>query len=143
MSSKGIKDESTLFPPQQPKQGQIQGQFAGGTSTDLDHSLYFQGEQPEIKVPKDIDIARAAHMKPILDVVQTVGIPPEEVEVYGKYKAKLPFEYIDSIQGQEDGKLILVTAITPTKAGEGKTTTSVGLADGLCHIGKNAIATLR
>jgi len=94
-------------------------------------------------VPKDIDIARAASMKPITQVVEQIGVPADVLEVYGKYKAKLPFDYINSLHDKPDGKLILVTAITPTKAGEGKTTTSVGLADGLCVLGKKAISTLR
>lgn len=113
--------------------------------TELPNAMRAQANRRQLsdKVPKDIDIARAASMKPILDVVQQVGIPADEVEVYGKYKAKLPLEYISSLDHKPDGKLILVTAITPTKAGEGKTTTSVGLADGLCHLGKSAIATLR
>jgi len=119
-----------------------------GISLDLDPSISprskeFDQEDPPHKGLRDIDIARAARMIPITDVVNQVGIPAGDIEAHGKFKAKLPFEYIDTLQGKPDGKLILVTAITPTKAGEGKTTTSVGLADGLCHLGKNAISTLR
>ena len=91
----------------------------------------------------DIEIAREATMKPIQEIGRQLGIPDDDLFRYGPYKAKLSFEYIDSIQDKPDGKLILVTAITPTPAGEGKTTTSVGLADGLNRIGKKTIVCLR
>ncbi len=91
----------------------------------------------------DIDIARAAKMRPILEVAQGIGIPEDAVLPYGNTKAKIGLDYIDSLADKPDGKLILVTAITPTPAGEGKTTTSVGLNDGLNRIGKKAMVCLR
>lgn len=90
----------------------------------------------------DEDIAKANTMVPIIKIAQKMGLDPEMLEPYGKYKAKLPFEMLNSLPDKK-GKLILVTALTPTKAGEGKTTVSVGLADGLCHIGKKAMVALR
>ena len=97
------------------------------------------------KNPKsDIDIAQAATMRPILDVAKDkLGIPGDSLDPYGHYKAKVSLEYIDTLKKNKDGKLILVTAITPTPAGEGKTTTTVGLGDGLNKIGKKAIMCLR
>jgi formate--tetrahydrofolate ligase len=91
----------------------------------------------------DIEIARAANMKPIAEVGQKIGIPPDALLNYGPYKAKVSFDFINSVQGKRDGKLILMTAITPTPAGEGKTTTTVGLGDGLNRIGKKAMSCLR
>ena len=90
----------------------------------------------------DIEIARSTQMKPIQEIAKTAGVPEEYLEYYGRYKAKVDYKLLNEIQA-EDGKLILVTAITPTPAGEGKTTTSVGLADGLRKIGKKSIAALR
>lgn len=92
----------------------------------------------------DIEIARAAKMKRLLPLAEKkLGIPSEALIPYGHYKAKLSLEYIDSIKNKKNGKLVLVTAVTPTPAGEGKTTTSVGLLDGLNAIGVNALACLR
>ncbi len=91
----------------------------------------------------DIEIARAAEIRPIGEIAEKLGIPSESLMPYGHTKAKVSLDYIDSIQDKPDGKLILVTAITPTPAGEGKTTTSVGLTDGLNRIGKNAMVCLR
>ena len=91
----------------------------------------------------DIEIARAAEIRPIGEIAEKLGIPNESLMPYGHTKAKVSLDYIDSIQDRPDGKLILVTAITPTPAGEGKTTTSVGLTDGLNRIGKNAMVCLR
>jgi formate--tetrahydrofolate ligase len=92
----------------------------------------------------DIEIAQAAHKRPIVELAhQQAGIPEDELEPYGRYKAKLSLRYIDSLQERPNGKLILVTAISPTPAGEGKTTTTVGLGDALNHIGKRAIICLR
>ena len=91
----------------------------------------------------DIEIARAATAQPILDIAAKIGIPADAVRPYGQTKAKLDPAYIESLQDQPDGKLILVTAITPTPAGEGKTTTSVGLNDGLNRIGKKSVVCLR
>ncbi len=91
----------------------------------------------------DIEIARAAKMQPIQKIADKLGIPKEHVISYGKYRAKISQDYLDSMNGQKLGKLILVAGITPTKAGEGKTTTSVGLGDGLSKIGKNVTICLR
>ena len=91
----------------------------------------------------DIEIARASTMKPIVEVASKIGIPQESVLNYGNYKAKISLDFIKSLEQKPDGKLILVTAMTPTPAGEGKTTTTVGLGDGLNAIGKKAIICLR
>ena len=93
----------------------------------------------------DIEIARAAKMKPISDILEELNVPdtPEAFSPMGRHIAKINLEYIDELKSQEDGKLVLVTAITPTPAGEGKTTTSVGLSDGLNKIGKKSIVCLR
>ena len=91
----------------------------------------------------DIEIARAAKMQPIVQVAQKIGIPEDSVINYGKYKAKVSLDFIDSLKDKSDGKLILVTAMTPTPAGEGKTTTTVGLGDALNAIGKKTIICLR
>ncbi|EYD77939.1 Formate--tetrahydrofolate ligase [Rubellimicrobium mesophilum DSM 19309] len=91
----------------------------------------------------DIEIAREAKKKPILEVGAKLGIPAESLLPYGHDKAKVSQEFINSVQGRPDGKLILVTAINPTPAGEGKTTTTVGLGDGLNRIGKKAIVCIR
>ena len=95
------------------------------------------------KVGSDIEIARAAKMNPIEEVAAKVGIAEKHLYRYGPSKAKISFEFIDSLKSRPDGKLILVTAITPTPAGEGKTTTTVGLGDGLNRIGKKAMICLR
>ncbi len=94
-------------------------------------------------VKSDIEIARAATMKPIAEVAAKVGIPADALVPYGTTKAKVSFDYINSLKGRPDGKLVLVTAISPTPAGEGKTTTTVGLGDGLNRIGKKAMMCLR
>jgi formate--tetrahydrofolate ligase len=92
----------------------------------------------------DIDIAQAAAMRPIGQVAaDKLGIPDEALSPYGRYKAKISMDYIRTLADRPDGRLILVTAITPTPAGEGKTTTTVGLGDALNHIGKKAILCLR
>ncbi|MDH3538132.1 MAG: formate--tetrahydrofolate ligase, partial [Gammaproteobacteria bacterium] len=91
----------------------------------------------------DIEIAREANLKPIVEIAQKLDIPQEGFKPFGHDKAKLTSEFINSIQGNKDGKLILVTAISPTPAGEGKTTTTVGLGDGLNSIGKKAVMCLR
>jgi formate--tetrahydrofolate ligase len=91
----------------------------------------------------DIEIARAAKKKPIMEVGAKLGIPSEHLLPYGHDKAKISAEFIASKRGGKDGKLILVTAINPTPAGEGKTTTTVGLGDGLNRIGKKAITCIR
>ena len=98
---------------------------------------------PSMTVRSDIEIARDAKMKPIADVAAKIGIPADQLLSYGPHKAKISFEFIERMQGRPDGKLILVTAINPTPAGEGKTTTTVGLGDGLNRIGKRAMSCLR
>ncbi|MGB3832065.1 MAG: formate--tetrahydrofolate ligase [Mesorhizobium sp.] len=95
------------------------------------------------EVKSDIQIARAAKKKPIQEVGARVGIPAEHLLPYGHDKAKVSAEFIKSVQGNRDGRLILVTAINPTPAGEGKTTTTVGLGDGLNRIGKKAVICIR
>ena len=94
-------------------------------------------------MPADIDIAQAATMQPISEIAAGLGIPDEFVEPSGRYKAKISLDYLDSLPVNPNAKLILVTAISPTPAGEGKTTTSVGLGDGLRAIGKRAMICLR
>ncbi|ORE94279.1 formate--tetrahydrofolate ligase [Stappia sp. 22II-S9-Z10] len=94
-------------------------------------------------VKTDIEIARAAHKRPIMEIGGALGIPPEGLIPYGHDKAKITAATIDSLADRPDGKLILVTAINPTPAGEGKTTTTVGLGDGLNRIGKRAITCIR
>ena len=92
----------------------------------------------------DIEISQTATKRRILDVAkEKLGVAPENLDPYGHYKAKVSMEYIKSLQSKKDGKLILVTAISPTPAGEGKTTTTVGLTDALNHIGKKAMCALR
>src|SRR5688572_29364858 len=102
---------------------------------------------PEAKskspVPSDIEIAQKSTMKRIAEVAKKLGIPEEAQVPYGHYKAKISLDYIDTLKGKKDGKLILVTAISPTPAGEGKTTTTVGLGDALNELGKKAIICLR
>lgn len=91
----------------------------------------------------DIEIAQEAVMLPIKEVAAKVGMTEDDIELYGKYKAKLSDEYLDKIEHQKDGKLILVTAINPTPAGEGKTTTSIGLAQAFSKLDKKAVLALR
>ena len=91
----------------------------------------------------DIEIAREATMLPVTEIGAKLDIPADALLQYGPHKAKLSFDHIDSLKDRPDGKLILVTAISPTPAGEGKTTTSVGLHDGLCRIGKKSMVCLR
>ncbi len=91
----------------------------------------------------DIEIAQAAKLQKISDIAAKLNIPVDSLEPFGHYKAKISLDYLNSINTNPDGKLILVTAISPTPAGEGKTTTSVGLGDALNHIGKKALVTIR
>ena len=91
----------------------------------------------------DIEIAQSVELKPITEVVEKVGITFDDIELYGKYKAKLSFDKIKSVQENKPGKLVLVTAINPTPAGEGKSTMSIGLADALNKIGKKTMLALR
>ena len=95
-------------------------------------------------MPSNIEIAQAAKKRRIIDLVkEKTSIPDDALEPFGHYKAKLSLDYVESLKNKPDGKLILVTAISPTPAGEGKTTTTVGLGDGLNHIGKKALICLR
>lgn len=91
----------------------------------------------------DIEIAQQAKMQKITDIAAKLGISEDDIELYGKYKAKLSYDLIRRVKDKKDGKLILVTAITPTPAGEGKSTTTVGLAQGLAKLGKKVIVALR
>jgi formate--tetrahydrofolate ligase len=94
-------------------------------------------------VGSDIGIAQSAVLKPIGEIAARLGIPSASIENYGRYKAKIALDFIDSLKDRPDGKLILVTALSPTPAGEGKTTTTVGLGDALNKIGKKAVICLR
>jgi formate--tetrahydrofolate ligase len=103
-----------------------------------------RGDEQHKNPKSDIEIAQAAAMRPIAEVAaEKLGIPDEAVSPYGKYKAKISLDYVRALCDRPNGKLVLVTAITPTPAGEGKTTTTVGLGDALNHIGKKAILCLR
>ena len=96
-------------------------------------------------IKSDIQIAREAKMLPIKEILAKVNVPDESsaFSPMGRHIAKINLEYLNTLKDKSDGKLILVTAITPTPAGEGKTTTSVGLGDALNHIGKKALVTIR
>src|SRR6185503_8199820 len=96
-----------------------------------------------VTIPSDIEIARAARLEPITEVASKLGIPYDAVEPYGRAKAKVSLEFAQSLADRPNGKLILVTAISPTPAGEGKTTTTVGLGDALNRIGKRTAIALR
>jgi methylenetetrahydrofolate dehydrogenase (NADP+)/methenyltetrahydrofolate cyclohydrolase/formyltetrahydrofolate synthetase len=95
-------------------------------------------------VPSDIDIAQEATLKPIMQIAEELGILPEELELYGNYKAKVKLEILERLKGRPDGKYVDVTAITPTPLGEGKTTTTVGLSQALgAHLGKKVMTCIR
>src|SRR6202171_778977 len=94
-------------------------------------------------VSSDIGIAQNATLKPIGEIAARLGIPAASIENYGHYKAKIALDYIDSLKDKPEGKLILVTALSPTPAGEGKTTITVGLGDALNRIGKKTVICLR
>ena len=91
----------------------------------------------------DIEIAQEAKLDPISSVAKSLGLEEDDIELYGKYKCKISEQYLRKLDSRKDGKLVLVTAINPTPAGEGKTTTSIGLAMGLCRKGKKAVLALR
>ena len=93
-----------------------------------------------MSVPSDIEIAQAAKLRPITDVAKEIGLGPDDLDLYGKYKAKVSLDLADR---PAKGKLVIVTAINPTAAGEGKTTTSVGLAQAFRKLGKNAVLCIR
>ena len=96
-----------------------------------------------MKFKSDIEIAQSVKQKPIEEIAQSLGIGREHLEFYGDYKAKINYNILNDLESKNDGKLILVTAITPTPAGEGKTTTTVGLGDALTRIGKKVMIALR
>lgn len=91
----------------------------------------------------DIEIARSVKLDKITDVAQKFGIGEEDIELYGKYKAKISPEFIEKTKDNKEGNLVLVTAINPTPLGEGKTTVAIGLSDGLNRIGKKSVLALR
>ena len=94
-------------------------------------------------MPSSLQIAQQATLRPITEIAEAAGLLPDEIDPYGKYKAKVSLDVLDRLADRPDGKLINVTAITPTKAGEGKTTTSVSLTQGLGHLGKHVALCLR
>ena len=91
----------------------------------------------------DVQIAQEATLLPIIEIAEKLGISEDDLELYGNYKAKVSLDVLTRLKDKPDGKLVLVTAITPTPAGEGKTTTNVGLSMALNKIGKTAFTTLR
>jgi formyltetrahydrofolate synthetase len=95
------------------------------------------------KIPSSLEIAQTATLRPIAEIAEAAGLEPDEVELYGRYKAKVDLSVLERLAGRPDAKLIDVTASTPTKAGEGKTTTSVSLTQGLGHIGKSPVLCIR
>lgn len=96
-----------------------------------------------MKIKSDIEIAQSTKLRPIEEVASSIGLSRKNIELYGDYKAKVNYNILENLQDKEDGKLVLVTAITPTPAGEGKTTTTVGLGDALSKIGKKVMIALR
>src|SRR5213593_2187167 len=94
-------------------------------------------------MPSSLEIAQEAELRPITEIAESAGLEPDEYDLYGKYKAKVSLDVLERLKDTPDGKLICVTAITPTKAGEGKTTTSVSLTQGLGRIGKSPVLCLR
>ena len=91
----------------------------------------------------DVEIAQSAKMKPISEIAQKLGLEDDDLELYGKYKAKIALEAINRLENNPDGKLVLVTAINPTPAGEGKTTTMIGLSQALNKLGKKSVVAMR
>ena len=108
-----------------------------------DRGIYEAQTERSIHMKPDIEIAQEAAMRPIAQVAQDLGIAEEELEPYGRYKGKLEDGLYERLKDRPDGKLVLVTAVNPTPAGEGKTTTTVGLGEAMAHIGKRAIIALR
>jgi len=94
-------------------------------------------------MPSSLEIAQEAQLRPIAEIAEAAGLLADEIEPYGRYKAKIDLSVLERLAGRPDAKLIDVTAITPTKAGEGKTTTSVSLTQGLGHIGRSPVLCLR
>lgn len=101
------------------------------------------GDEEEDAMLTDVQIAQGAQMKPIKEIAYQLGLSEDDLELYGKYKAKISLETIEKVKEREDGKLILVTAINPTPAGEGKTTTMIGLSQALNKLGKKSIVAMR
>jgi formyltetrahydrofolate synthetase len=95
------------------------------------------------QMPSSLEIAQEATLRPIAEIAEELGLEPDEYDLYGTYKAKVDLSVVERLSGEPDGKLVCVTAITPTKAGEGKTTTSVSLTQGLGHIGRKVALCLR
>ena len=91
----------------------------------------------------DLEIARSTKLRPIAEIAEKLDIPADALEPYGRYKAKVGFDFITPLEDRSDGALVLVTGISPTPAGEGKTTTTVGLCDALNRIGLRAVICLR
>src|SRR5437762_13228542 len=102
-----------------------------------------KGRLLKTPMPSSLEIAQTAALRPIAEIAAEAGLEPDEVEFYGRYKAKIDLSVLDRLAARPDGKLINVTAITPTKAGEGKTTTSVSLTQGFGAIGRKAALCLR
>ena len=96
-----------------------------------------------MKIMSDIEIAQSVEPRPIVEIADKLGIEREDLELYGNVKAKVNYNLLNKLKDKPDGKLILVTAITPTPAGEGKTTTSVGLADAMNRLGEKVVLALR
>jgi formate--tetrahydrofolate ligase len=96
-----------------------------------------------MQIPSSLEIAQGARLRPIADIASDAGVVPDEIELYGRYKAKIDLAVLDRLAAREDAKLIVVTALTPTPQGEGKTTTSVSLTQGLGHIGRKPVLCLR
>src|SRR4030066_672453 len=94
-------------------------------------------------VPSDIEIAQEADLRPILEIAEKIGLTEDDLDLHGKYKAKVHLDVLKKLAGRPQGKYIDVTAITPTPLGEGKTTTSVGLTQGLGVLGKSVVASIR
>jgi formate--tetrahydrofolate ligase len=97
----------------------------------------------QTEMPSSLEIAQAAVLRPIGEIARSAGLSPDEVEPYGRTKAKIDLGVLERLRDVDDGKLVCVTAVTPTKAGEGKTVTAVSLAQGLGHTGRRAILCLR
>lgn len=102
-----------------------------------------RGSRVPQQVLTDVEIARSVELRPIAEIARQIGLDPDEIEYYGPFKAKLPLEILDRLQGRANGRLVLVTAISPTPAGEGKTTVTIGLGQALQSLGKRALIALR
>src|SRR3989475_2313207 len=135
---------SGIMNPSSPRHSVDRFDFRQGRAVPASSTIAPSITAPWKPMPSDIEIAQAAKMHRISAVArEKLGIPEEHLEPYGHYKAKVHLDYLDSLKARKDAKLILVTAMTPTPAGEGKTTTTGGLCDALKHIGKKAMICLR